>query len=205
MKPSSMLALAVLLTAAPLAAAHNGSQGTSQLVVDAAGGIDVTIELSAPDLVDLCGVELGRTDARVVTQALARGMPAWLVLATDDGRRCPLRETSFSEGPPLVVRLHAHAQCTDARGAPQLPRVLVIDWGLFAGTRLDHVSVARLVRPDGTALTTSFSRRSSHLVLDLPARRWWSVAALAAVFLAASAVMAGSMRRLSTATGARRP
>ena len=139
----------VLLVALALAG-HSGSQGTSSFVVDDAGAVAVRIELAEADLPDLCGVDLAHGDVSLqearLARAVARGLPAWVVLTADGARRCAMQGAAHTRLGGGVVRLSATAVCTDARDLPATPHTLQVDWGLFAGTPLDHVSVARFVR-----------------------------------------------------------
>ncbi len=184
-----MLALAVALALA--APAHSRSEGKSTFALAADGRVAITITLGTVDLPELCNAdftvaERAREEEKL-TRCLEQGLGRWLRLAGDE-RACPVAFLRWRER-ERTVTIEAQAVCA----AP--PRALVIDWGLFAGSALDHVSVAVLEQPHAAPRLVMLSRRSSRFVLDV-ARPWWHWGALGAVVTVALAALALAGRRM---------
>ncbi|OGQ09739.1 MAG: hypothetical protein A2138_11055 [Deltaproteobacteria bacterium RBG_16_71_12] len=193
-----MLAVALALTL--LAPSHSRSEGKSRFVLDEDGRVAVTIELGEPDLPELCNADLTvaerAREEQKLTRCLETGLPRWLRITADE-RACPIAYRRFSEE-ARTITIDAQAVCA----AP--PRRLVIDWGLFAGSALDHVSVAVVEQPHAKARLVLLSKRSSRFALDV-ARPWWLWALGVAATLALVAGACGVLRRRRRATAARAP
>lgn len=172
-------------------AAHSRSEGTSRFRVDASGRVDIAVELTRLDLPELCDVDLALVDpARRAAMeqrldlCIERSLPAWLRLRVDDAA-CTVLPGRWRRGDGLVIELGTEATCPPPTG-----HAVTIDWGLFHGSTLEHVSAATIALPDGTARRTLFSRRNNRVVVDVPGPRR-TVAVMGVFTLAAVVVVAG--------------
>jgi hypothetical protein len=95
-----------------------------------------------------------------LTTCLERGLRMWLTLK-GDGVECPVSYTRWHKRAPDDVIFEGTADCAHA------PSSLELNWGLFAGTGLDHVSVARVKLPSGTERLGMFSRRAPRMTVDV--------------------------------------
>jgi hypothetical protein len=178
---------AVVVAVAVTVAAHNRSEGSSRFVV---GEHDVQIEVNMLklDLPELCEVDLSvsdivKRDAETVRlrQCVEGGMSRWLRLRSEgadekdgaDGAdgACIVGPGDVRVGDDLSITLSTRASCPPLAG-----RTLVIDWGFFAGQRLDHVSRVSIVvgAPDGGedgghVDRALFSQRQRKLRVKVPA------------------------------------
>lgn len=190
-----MLALFVALTL--LAPAHSRSEGKSSFSLDETGRVAISIQLSDADLPELCNVDFtvpDRTRAEAeLSRCLEQGLAGWLRL-NGDGHPCPVAYLRWKPR-ERTITVEAEARCA------ALPRQLVLDWGLFAGGALDHVSVALLEQPHAKPRMVLLSKRSSRFVLEV-ARPWWplAVGAGALLLLAGGAVLL-LRRRRATGSG----
>lgn len=193
-----MLPLALAL--ALLAPTHSRSEGKSRFVLDEGGRVAVAIQLGEPDLPELCNADLTvaerAREEQKLTGCLETGVPRWLRLSAD-GRSCPVAYQRWSEQ-ARTLTIDAVAMCHAA------PRRLTIDWGLFAGSALDHVSVAVVEQPHAKPRLVMLSKRSSRFVLEVARPAWlWALAGGAPLALVAVAVALLVRRRRTTATRAR--
>src|SRR5262249_3402470 len=137
-------------------------------------------------------------EARLTT-CLERDVTTLLRLRADD-KPCRLTYDRFDAHDVKgggTVSIHAAADC----GA--LPSKLTIDWGLFAGSSLDHVSVARIEQPHAEAKLAMLSKRASKLVVEITSDRRplyaaVAIGALVLVVLIAVAVFVARRSRRST-------
>lgn len=191
--------LAPLLALALLAPVHSRSEGKSNFRLEADGRVAVNIQLGEADLPELCNADLTVAERAREEEKLSRclegGLGRWLRL-TADGQSCPLAYQRWSES-ARTITIEAQGVC------PRLPRALVIDWGLFAGSALDHLSVAVVEQPHAKPRLVMLSKRSSRFLLEV-ARPWW-VWALAggAPIVLSVAVVVLVLRRRSLAARAR--
>lgn len=188
----------VLLAALFVVPGHSRSEGRSRFSLDAEGRVAVAITVGEPDLPELCNVDLALPDRageeQKLARCLARDIPL-LVRLKADGRPCRLTYERFEARQGVVV-IEARGQC------PTLPATFVVDWGLFAGGGLDHVSVATIEQPFGEPRLFMLSRRSSRATLELDGPRWpWLGLGLAAGALAIVAVWRRARRRPSPPGG----
>lgn len=183
--------LAPLLALTLLTPAHSRSEGKSTFHLDESGRVTIAVTLADADLPELCNVDLSvaeraREEAEL-SRCLEEGLARWLRLS-GDSRPCPIAFRRWS-GRERTVLIEADALCA------ALPRTLVIDWGLFAGAPLDHVSVATVEEPHGKPRMVLLSKRSSRFVLEV-ARPWWPFAlGGGALALAAMGALALGWRR----------
>lgn len=189
-----MLALAVALALAT--PAHSRSEGKSTFRLAEDGRVAIAITLGTVDLPELCNADLTVADRAgeeaKLTRCLEQGLARWLRL-TGDGRACPVAYARWRERERTVV-IEAHGVCA------ALPRELVIDWGLFAGSALDHVSVAVVEQPHAKPRLVMLSRRSSRFVLDV-ARPWWPWAAAGGAVVVVATAAAWRWRRRAATAG----
>ena len=184
-------ALAIVLAFSTSAAAHQRSEGRSAFVVDESGRVDVRIEIGWLDVPELCDADLlveparkSEMEARLAA-CLARDVPA-LVRLKADGAPCRVAYDRFDAKPAPTgggtLDIRATADCG------QLPHVLVVDWGLFAGSALDHVSVTRIEQPYAAPKLAMLSKRAARLTIEIDRPRWpvYAGAALAIVVVAAA-------------------
>src|SRR5204862_6638516 len=86
-----------------------------------------------------------------------------------DGKPCRVAYDHFDEipAPPNAdtVRIYAGADCGGS--AHELPSTIVIDWGLFAGNALDHVSVAKIEQPHAKPQLALLAWRGPRLTIDV--------------------------------------
>jgi hypothetical protein len=187
---------ALVLCASTPAAAHSRSQGASRFVFHDDGRVDVVVELSDLDVPELCDVDFGTKDPvrraladERLTACAARGFARWIHLSAD-GSAC---EVGFSRWERLAGRdlaLLGDARC--ARDAD----VVVVDWGLFAGTPLDHVSVATFELAGGEKARAAFSKRNRrHELRVAPAFGGGAAGALALCSLGLLAGVVAARRR----------
>ena len=161
--------------------AHNASQGKSAFVVHDNGKIDVHVELLEIDLPELCDVEINLADPvrreaalQKLEACVARDFPTWLRLRIDDAP-CRIIDGRFTHGPGLRIDLDADALCDEPRG-----HTLMLDWGLFQSSSLDHQSTTTVKLPDGTTRRALLSKRKNKLTIELPDHQIPAAAAAAA-------------------------
>ena len=168
--PLALLALGAILHAAS-ARAHSRSEGKSSFKLEESGRVAITVQLAEADLPELCNADFSvaerAREEEKLSRCLEQGFARWLRVAADD-RPCPVAYQRWSTRERTVL-LEAEALC------PALPAELVVDWGLFAGAPLDHVSVGLFEEPHAKARVFLFSKRSSRFVLEV-ARPWWPLA-----------------------------
>jgi hypothetical protein len=162
---TSSLALALAL----VVAGHTSSEGRSSFTLDESGRVKIRIEIGFPDVPELCAtVNLFDGRARPLMDqkleaCLERTIPLEVKLRGDE-RPCPVvvdRHEIVDAPPSGTLAIEASADCQ------QLPRVLVIDWGLFTGSPLDHVSVARVAQPFGEQKLVMLSRRAPRASVEI--------------------------------------
>lgn len=158
-----MVGAAALLAAALLVPGHSRSEGRSRFTLDEEGQVAIEITLGDVDLAELCDADLAGGNRALaekkLLRCLERDIPV-LVRLRGDEMPCPAVFDSFEEQ-GRVVLLRAHARCA------ALPRSLVVDWGLFASSPLDHVSVATLTPPFGEPSLALLSKRAPRARLEL--------------------------------------
>jgi hypothetical protein len=206
-EPAVPLALA-WFTALALAA-HSNSQGKSSFALDEDGVVRIEIQLGAPDLPELCNVDLSVKD-RVTQEAnldvcLRNGLRYWLRVSLDE-RACPIDYLAWREVEPRslppVIAIAANASC--ARGGAQM----TIDWGLFSSTVLDHTSVAKIEVPGREPALFAFSKRARKVTVPVgwrPSTMQVAIGGALAVAAALGGVAAGVAlgRRRRARTSAR--
>jgi hypothetical protein len=161
------IVVATVFAAAALVG-HSRSEGRSRFEV-VGDRVQITIELLQLDLPELCEVDLSLTDQdrrrqeeQRLHQCVERGLPRWLRLQTLEGS-CSVVSTGVRRGEGLAVFMDGVATC------PPLPgQTLMIDWGLFAGQRLDHVSTTTVVVAPGVEERALLSRRQNRLKAHIP-------------------------------------
>lgn len=190
--------LGVLLLSASVEA-HSRSEGKSSFKLQESGRVAIAVQLAETDLPELCNVDFSVADRpreeEKLSRCLEQGFARWLRVGAD-GHPCPVAYQRWSEKERTVV-LDAEALC------PTLPAELVVDWGLFAGAPLDHVSVALFEQPHAKARVFLLSKRSSRFVLEV-ARPWWPWAAgggAAIALLLVVGVLGWRRRRLRRDSG----
>ena len=130
----AMVALGVLTPS------HARSEGRSTFIVDDAGRVRIEIEIGLPDVPELCNADLLVSEARraemesKLASCLEQNFSSWLRIHGDD-KSCKLAYDHdelkrTADSGTLII--YGVADC----GA--VMRVLVIDWGLFAASALDH-------------------------------------------------------------------
>ena len=178
--------VAVTVVAALSLLGHNDSEGSSRFVVDADGGVAISVQLLELDLPELCDVDFADADNRDANEAkvdacVKGGLSSWLRLRVAN-RPCSIVGGSWHRLTALQLVIEGKASCP--RPADER---LTIDWGLFAGKELEHVNSAVIVLPDGRERSTLFSRRHNKVVVeisdphDLPAVVALGVVAVVAV------------------------
>jgi len=177
---------------------HSRSEGSSRFVVDTVTDrVAITINLVTLDLPELCEVDLSLSDPdqrRLEEQRLRacveRGLPEWLRLRTDAGA-CQVVARDVERGQALAIALTGIASCPPLRGS-----TITIDWGLFASTRLDHISTATIVvGDDEIPQRTLFSRRNNKVRVKVPKPFPWAPLAGAAIAIVASSIAVAMRRR----------
>lgn len=182
---------------AALVAAHNTGEGAARFDVDKDGRVDVRIDLVEPDLKDLCDVDFAVVDPekkRLADEQLdvcvSNGLAQWLRLRVD-GHDCKVGGGRARHGDALAVVVEGEAACVAGGDS------LTIDWGLFAGTPLDHRATTTIALPDGTEHRAMLSKRKNKLVIALHApldvRVFFAVAAV--VFVVVASVVVVVVRR----------
>jgi hypothetical protein len=179
------MATATLLLLALSLAAHDQSEGRATFRVEG-HDVAVTIALSTVDLPELCpsfGAEAVRhddldpcIDAAVRSGVRVRAAPSMDALATQSPAACPWRSVDARLGGDQGGASGARSVTIEARArCPEAPRALVVDWGLFAGTRLDFTAVTRVVPPSGWFAPAPslhlLSKRHNKLVVDVGQQR----------------------------------
>lgn len=190
-----MHALALMLALAPLVAMHDRSEGRARFDLDGTGRLDIAITLSELDMPELCDLDLANgalreERLRALDACLGRNVPLLLRVRDDGGASpepCPVlvENVDASNG---TVAVSAVALC------PRFPERLVLDWGLFASTPLDHVAVATFSQPHAAPKLVMLSKRSSKLVVDV-ARPLWPKLVAGALLLAAMVGITGVLVR----------
>ena len=196
---------ALVVVVATSIGAHNRSEGRSSFVIQEAGRVDVLIELNGLDVPDICNADLLVEEARKpmmrerFAACLTTTLPQLLRLKADD-KPCRVAYDRFDEipAPPNAdtVRIFAGADCGGA--AHELPSKIVVDWGLFAGNALDHVSVAKIEQPHDKPKLAMLSKRAPRLTIEVARPLWLTVVPIAAgavVVVAAVVVAAIVVRR----------
>jgi hypothetical protein len=202
----------VVVAAALALGGHNASQGTSRFTVadDLVAGetrVDIEVELLETDLPELCNVDFGVVDAqkrRAMEERLdvcvSNGLPRWLRLHSDD-RACRVSAGRSRRGDGLELWLLAEAFC------PALPgHSLVVDWGMFGASSLDHQSTATVQLPDGTEVRALLSKRKNKLRVDVPDAGAVAgvVAAVVVAIVVAIVITGGAVRTLLVVARRRR-
>jgi hypothetical protein len=159
--------VAVVVAAASLLG-HSRSEGRSRFTIDG-DRVQIAIELLQLDLPELCEVDLSvsdpdrrRHEAQRLDACVETGLPRWMRLQTLDGR-CTVVSTGVRQGEGLAIFIDGVATCPPLAGG-----TLIIDWGLFAGQRLDHVSTATVVVAPGVEERALLSRRQNRLKVHVP-------------------------------------
>lgn len=186
--------VAPALLVAMMFGAHSRSEGTSRFELHPHDRVAIVVELSILDLPELCDVDLTLSDSeRRALEALRldacieAGLSRWLRLSTPTGS-CALHPQGFERRDGRVVVIKAEAACPPLPGA-----ALTIDWGFFAGQRLDHLNVATVVVTSGTEEKALLSRRHNRLTVNVP---WpWHITAVAGASLLAASVAMGVIAR----------
>ena len=180
--PAALLAAVLVLGSG--VAAHNRSEGRARFVLEESGRLDVKITLSTLDMPELCNLDLSTTNEGLRAERLSqldvcvrRDLPRLLRATADAGTACPvLVERTGVER--MTVSIDAIANC------PRLPdERLRVDWGLFAGTPLDHVAVTTFEQPHDKPKLVLLSKRQNKLVVDVAHPVWPTVAAAGAAAL----------------------
>lgn len=177
------LALAVAL--------HSRSEGRAKFKLDESGLLDAKITLSTLDMPELCDIDLSNSDPAVREERLGvlhacieREIPQLLRVRADASTPCNVIVLR-SGVEKMVVAIDARAQC------PAFPdERITIDWGLFAGQPLDHVTVTTFEQPHADPKLVMLSKRSSKLVVDVARPLWPKVAAGSAVVVLFAAALA---------------
>lgn len=191
----SVAAVVMLALALP---GHSRSEGTSRFVADAVTDrVAITINLVTLDLPELCEVDLSLSDPdkrhleeQRLQACVEGGLPEWLRLRTDAGA-CQVVARGVERGPGLEVTFTGTAACPPLRGA-----TVTIDWGLFASTRLDHISTATIVvGDDEVPQRTLFSRRNNKVRVKIPKPVPWPPLVGAATAIVASGIAVALRRR----------
>ena len=184
---------ALLFAALALLPAHSRSEGRVKLKLDDTGRLDVKITLSTLDMPELCDLDLSASDKAVRDERIGRldtcirkELPVLLRVRADASTACNVvvASTTVEKG---TVAIDAMASC------PSFPNECVtIDWGLFAGHPLDHVSVTTFEQPHAKPKLLMLSKRSSKLVVDIVHPLWPKIvgASLALVLVIALLALA---------------
>ena len=200
-----MLAAVVVvgLALASLAPAHARSEGRSSFVVSDSGRVSIEIDIALPDVPELCNADLLVSEPRraemesKLSTCLERDFSTWLRLRAvraDGDRACHVafeRYELVRTADSGTLAIHGVADCGDDL------RTLVIDWGLFASTSLDHVSIARIEVPHDEPKLAMFSKRASKVTVSLrrPLAPYLGAAALAVVIVASVVAVVVVRRR----------
>ena len=175
-----MHALVLALVLAPLAPQHARSEGRARFDLDDTGRLDMEITLSELDMPELCNIDLSNRALRAerlreLDVCLTRDIPRLVRVQVDEGS-CPL----------LVHRVAAEKNTVTAvavASCPSFPSRLIVHWGLFAATPLDHVAVASFSQPHAAPKLVMLSKRSAKLVVDIARPLWPRLVVLAIVAL----------------------
>jgi hypothetical protein len=168
---------------------HSRSEGTSRIVVGDNGHVDLRITMGTVDAPELCDTSLVLVDE--ARRALAeekfstcveQGLARWLRLYSDDDA-CTIGPGSWRRQGNAAVELSAQAFCP-----PHAGHSLVVHWGLFQQSTLDHVSGMTVVLPDGSERRALLSRRQNRLVVDIPHR--WSRPGIIAATIGSALLLA---------------
>jgi MYXO-CTERM domain-containing protein len=159
-----------------LVALHSQSRG-AVFMTQSDEGVAVRIELARADGPELCGT-IPTTDE----EWTRCGQRAQLLTLRVGQRPCQLSPVVTS----LVaadIHLMLTAHCPAATGDAQL------DWGLFAGTELQHIAVLEVSHFDGHIDRTLLSRQANRFEFELkptanPSNAWIAAAALTLALLA---------------------
>lgn len=187
----------LLIALALLGPGHSRSEGKSSFRLHDDGRVAITVQLADLDLPELCNVDFSVADRigeeAKLSRCLESGLARWLRVSAD-GRACPIAYGRWTAR-ERTVAIEAQAQCEGR------PGTLTVDWGLFAGGALDHVSVAMFEQPHAKPRVVMLSKRSSRAVIDVAGPLWpWLVAGAGmAALLAAGAGL--WWRRRSRARG----
>jgi hypothetical protein len=173
-----------------LLAMHAASQGRSSFSLDESGRVAVVVEIGYADVPELCAS--GLADDVQLSSCLERVVPQSIKLRADQ-HACPLRFDRFEKrdvaGGNGTLAMFASADC----GA--LPDELVVDWGLFFGSNLDHVSVAKLAQPNAETKLAMLSKRAPRFVLAVSKPHTTLIAASIALVVAGLGGVAWIVRR----------
>jgi hypothetical protein len=174
--------LAVVVAAAVSLAAHNNSDGASRFTVAQDGTVDITLDLLAVDVPELCGFTLppNTTSSPQLDRCVQR-LSSWLRIRTDDDA-CAIDGASWSTD-DLELTIRGIAHCDRPAG-----HHLVIHWGLFAGQDLEHVNAATIVLPDASHQRVLFSRRHNKATIAVADPRGARAAVAFAIVAGATAV-----------------
>ena len=179
-----LLAFALLLTA------HSRSEGRSHFDIDDNGTVVVDVELVELDLPELCEVDLSLSQAparaeeeRRLGVCIERDFADWLRFSVD-GTPCDLHGLGWRRGDRRAIHLSAKALCPPPAG-----KSLVVDWGFYAGGRLDHLSSSVITFADGSQRQTLLSKRKRRWSVEVPAPP--PTALIAAVVAIAGVILIG--------------
>jgi len=148
---------------------HSRSEGRSRFEIQPGDRVGISVQLLTLDLPELCEVDLSlsdpdrqRREAQRFEACVERGLPRWLRLSTDGGA-CAVSSSGTRRGEGLEVFIDGVAACPPLAG-----HTLTIDWGFFAGQRLDHVSTATVAPAPGVEERTLLSRRHNRARVKIP-------------------------------------
>jgi hypothetical protein len=178
-------------------ALHNRSEGRSTFALDETGRVAITVQLSNLDLPELCNADFSVRDRegeeRKLDECLFKNFTRWIRVHGDNSA-CVVALGGWKENAGTVV-IDAKATC------PAMPNTLVIDWGLFAGSPLDHVSVATVTQPHAKPRLAMLSKRANKLTVDVAGPKWPFVIAGALVMTALGVLLAFVMKRRLSSRG----
>src|SRR6185437_14708905 len=157
---------------------------------DETGRVAVVVEVGYADVPELCST--GLTDDTQLSACLERVLPQQIKLR-GDRHPCPLHFDRFEKrdvgGGNGTLAMFASADC----GA--LPDELVVDWGLFFGANLDHVSMAKLAQPNAETKLAMLSKRAPRFVLAVTKPHTTIIATSLALLVVILAMIALLVRR----------
>jgi hypothetical protein len=149
------VALAVVALASFGVHAHTTARGAVLLRLDDSGRIDVRLEITELEALDLFDVDAqSKSDEPRLAGVLEAKLPRYWQFSADDGVACAHQFKSWSRRGVRTLVIESEVRC------PTLPTSLTIDWGLSAISTLDLVAVTTLEAPGGIRHTTIFSRQT---------------------------------------------
>lgn len=149
------LTAALLCLAPSLASAHTQGEGALGLSISAEGQVEVLMQLSDEDVMELLGradPEDGASlfDEAPLIKSLGESMPSWLEIS-GDGDPCPVTFGDVSRKGMKGVDIKAKADCGD------LPVKLALDWRAGNMTKLKLKAITAISAPEGVAHTLVLS------------------------------------------------